>query len=235
MTWRFHAFCWEMALDWLCQTGEGRKKVGADTNYRCERTGNRCHVLVSIGEHALHGAEGRCGFNAFPGGISVVYWGTFIMPAPCGTVLKAGVRANLFSINIDISIVPFTSCSPSNYFVDLPSFEDADRTMRNLSGRPLHGRPLKLKPCVQKRPRDPRNHSDELQSMRWQRDMRERPYTRELPLAIDMRAADLLAHVKEDRRLFVGCLPRPVDNHSSDLEIREVFQGFRVEAVSKVK
>jgi hypothetical protein len=30
-------------------------------------------------------------------------------------------------------------------------------------------------------------------------------------------------------------LPKPTDNHTSDLEIRELFKGFQVEAVSKVK
>jgi len=40
---------------------------------------------------------------------------------------------------------------------------------------------------------------------------------------------------KEGWRLFVGGLPKPLDQHSSDLEIRELFNGFAVEAVSEAK
>jgi hypothetical protein len=51
----------------------------------------------------------------------------------------------------------------------------------------------------------------------------------------DKSAVDLLASVRENRRLFVSGLPKPTDNHASDLEIRELFKCFQVEAVSKVK
>ena len=46
---------------------------------------------------------------------------------------------------------------------------------------------------------------------------------------------DLLLPVQESRRLYVGGLPKPIDNHASDLEIRDLFKDFDVEAVSKVK
>ncbi|KAH7092922.1 hypothetical protein FB567DRAFT_158660 [Paraphoma chrysanthemicola] len=156
------------------------------------------------------------------------------------TAHRAGIEPILFQegfqfINIEIPSDPFTSRNPSHCFVDLPSLEDAERAMRHLSGQPFQGRPLEVKPCVQKRPRAPRSQSDELQSMRWQRDTRERPNTRHLPPAIGMWATDLLAPIKEGRRLFVGGLSKPIDNHSSDLEIRRIFEGFQVEAVSKAK
>jgi hypothetical protein len=41
--------------------------------------------------------------------------------------------------------------------------------------------------------------------------------------------------MQEKRRLYVGNLPRPADNHASDLEIRDIFKDYCVEAVSKVK
>jgi hypothetical protein len=46
---------------------------------------------------------------------------------------------------------------------------------------------------------------------------------------------DLPAPIRERRRVYVANLPKPVDNHASDLLIRGLFGNFDVEAVSKVK
>jgi RNA recognition motif-containing protein len=35
--------------------------------------------------------------------------------------------------------------------------------------------------------------------------------------------------------VYLGGLTKPMDNHASDVEIRSLFGGFEVEAVSKVK
>ena len=34
--------------------------------------------------------------------------------------------------------------------------------------------------------------------------------------------------------MYIGNLPKPLDGHTSDLEIRDLFRDFRVEAVSRV-
>jgi hypothetical protein len=111
--------------------------------------------------------------------------------------------------------------------------------MRVLSGKPLRGRPLKVKPCVQKRSAGLRPHSDPLDSTRWKersgQSSRQRHDLPELTSPPPNSATDLLIPLQEDRRLFIGGLPRPIDNHSSDLELRELFAGHVVEAVSKVK
>ena len=44
----------------------------------------------------------------------------------------------------------------------------------------------------------------------------------------------ILAHIRENRRVYIGNLPKPLDGHTSDLEIRDLFRDFRVEAVSRV-
>ncbi|KAF1911297.1 hypothetical protein BDU57DRAFT_524337 [Ampelomyces quisqualis] len=137
--------------------------------------------------------------------------------------------------NIDISIDPFTFRNPSYCFVDMLTPEDAERAMRVLPGKSLRGRPLKVKPCVQKRSTESRSHSDRLESTRWRSQSREIPVARRDHSSHKNTATDLPIPLQENRRLYVGGLPRPVDNHASDLEIRDIFRGFDVESVSKVQ
>jgi RNA recognition motif-containing protein len=40
--------------------------------------------------------------------------------------------------------------------------------------------------------------------------------------------------MRENRRLCVGNLPEPLDNHTSDLELRNLFRDYKVKTVSKV-
>jgi RNA recognition motif-containing protein len=107
--------------------------------------------------------------------------------------------------------------------------------MRILSGKELHGRQLKVKPRVQKCTGGPRSHSDRLDSTRWRDGPRLNSQWRRQDPPVAAPCADLLIPVQQQRRLFIGGLPRPTDSHASDLEIREVFKDFTVEAMSKVK
>lgn len=93
--------------------------------------------------------------------------------------------------------------------------------MQTLAGVTFLGRPLKIKPCVQKRTSSSRLHSETLVSTRWRESARP--------------TAELLEPTSEGRRLWVGGLPKPLDQHTSDLELRDLFRGFGVRAVSKVK
>ena len=88
----------------------------------------------------------------------------------------------------------------------------------------LLGRPVKVKPCVQK-------HSEskdvtQLQATRWSftNGPNDNP-----------RGNDLLLPLRERRRVIVSGLPKPIDQATSDAELRELFDGFEVEAISKVK
>lgn len=49
------------------------------------------------------------------------------------------------------------------------------------------------------------------------------------------RGNDLLLPIRERRRVIVSELPKPIDQATSDAELRELFDGFEVEAISKVK
>lgn len=113
--------------------------------------------------------------------------------------------------------------------------EDAEQAVQILPGKSLGGRPLKASSCVQKGSTDSRSYSTRLQSTRW-RNQSQAESTQHQDHSIASRTAtDLLIPFQENRRLFVGGLPCPVDNHTSDLEIRDLFKDFHVECVSKVK
>ncbi|KAL6707702.1 hypothetical protein ACN47E_003823 [Coniothyrium glycines] len=147
------------------------------------------------------------------------------------------LEAEGFSIvNLDISIDPFTQRNPSYCFVDMRDAQTAASAIRMLSGKMFLGRPLKVKPGVQKRPRNNLRYPDVLESTRWQSTSREQEVLQHggKPNSVTS-LEDPVLPIREKRRLFVGNLPRPVDHHASDTEIREIFHGFYVEAVSKVK
>jgi hypothetical protein len=80
--------------------------------------------------------------------------------------------------------------------------------MRVLSGKPLRGRPLKVKPGVQKRSGGPQPHLGLLKSTRWKARSRERwRHHQEDPIAAPVSsksATDLLVPVQGSPRLFIG-------------------------------
>jgi len=55
------------------------------------------------------------------------------------------------SVNIDISIDRFTLRNPSYCFIDFATSEGARTATETLSGVDFQGRPLKVRPCVEKR------------------------------------------------------------------------------------
>jgi RNA recognition motif-containing protein len=133
-------------------------------------------------------------------------------------------------VNIDISIDPVTVRNPSYCFVDLVSAEAASSAMHNLNGEDFFRRPLKIKPCIQKRGPSQGGQAEGVIFDRWNNGPGRRDAAR------PSQSRDyLLGPVLEQRRLYVGGLPKPLDTLTSDVEIRELFREFRVEAVSKVK
>jgi hypothetical protein len=111
---------------------------------------------------------------------------------------------------------------------------DANVAMQTLSGKQSLGRPLKVRPCDQKRTHDGGQHSNRLASDRWKSTPQERSVLRDEPCT-GSTAADLLVPIRENRRVYVGGLAKPLNNYASDVEIRSLSGGFEVEAVSKVK
>ena len=49
------------------------------------------------------------------------------------------------------------------------------------------------------------------------------------------RSSDLLVPIREKRRVIVKGLPKAIDRTTSDKELRELFDGFDVEAIAKIK
>lgn len=105
--------------------------------------------------------------------------------------------------------------------------------MHTLSGKPFLRQPLKIRPCDQKRAKGD-GYSKELVSSRWKSSCRELSRTKR-DSSSESPATELPAPVRERRRVYVGNLPKPLNNHASDLMLREMFRSFDVDGVSKVK
>ncbi|KAK0446669.1 hypothetical protein EV421DRAFT_211317 [Armillaria borealis] len=122
---------------------------------------------------------------------------------------------------IDISIDPFTGRNLSYCFVDLESREEADRAMAELNQRDFLGRPVKIGPGKAKKgPRPP-------------------PSPKPFPLVFEgWREANASDHwegyAAQGRRLYVGRLPTMASHRVVNENIRELFRGFQLEAVSKM-
>ncbi|CAF9942587.1 MAG: hypothetical protein ALECFALPRED_009829 [Alectoria fallacina] len=132
--------------------------------------------------------------------------------------------------HINMSIDPYSGRNPSYCFVELATKEQADRAMLELNGRELLGRPLKLgRGVARSRNRRPREESDRLTR-------NTRGSSR--PVFDRWIKTDAPTHWKgyseQGRRLFVGGLPRMPDHHTVNADVRELFKGYSVEAVSKV-
>lgn len=105
--------------------------------------------------------------------------------------------------------------------------------MQTLNGKNFLGRPLKIRPSTKKRATEHRPQSDRLISSRWDSTPSQSlPATQTNP---DTFVAKTPGPLHQTRRLYVGGLPRPGNQHTSDVELRKLFKDFDVEAVSKVK
>ncbi|KAF2116328.1 hypothetical protein BDV96DRAFT_599060 [Lophiotrema nucula] len=131
--------------------------------------------------------------------------------------------------NIDMSIDRFTGRNPSYCFVDLATVEAATSAVQGLNGANFLGRPLKIGPGQLKRDVP---QQEPLISSRWVSSPPTDPATDTLP---DLLPLHMLDPINEGRRLYVGGLPKPLDQHTSDQALRTLFQDSHVVAVSKVK
>lgn len=130
---------------------------------------------------------------------------------------------------IDISIDSFTGRNPSYCFVELQNEELANQAMLELTNSDLLGRPVKLKPCVQKRENWKKDQP--VTFYRWTKQTPEGVYPEQ---PFEGNGAPDISPVIESRRLYVGGLPKPQNQYASDTKIRELFRGFKIEAISKV-
>jgi hypothetical protein len=140
------------------------------------------------------------------------------------------------SIKIDMSIDPFFGRNPSYCFVDLDDSEDVDDVIRKLQGYLIRGRPIKINHHTRKRQERPRRVETRLEGGE-QRSFDFTPPATS-PSVFDRYArTDAREHwtkpVEEGRRLFVGSLSDISDQAFVNEEMRQLFNGHTVQAVSK--
>ncbi|KAI0010522.1 RNA-binding domain-containing protein [Xylariaceae sp. FL0662B] len=157
-------------------------------------------------------------------------------------LLTAHALGNFDSIHI--SIDPFTGRNPSYCFVEFPDRASADRAMAVLEGKLLLGREVKCRPCQPKGSGSGGRRNEGLN--RWGNwpngngDADVEPGEIATPDsqqdARDGGAPPSFARYREDftgRRLYVGGLPRMLDQAANFTEMSELFRSFKVEAISK--
>lgn len=126
----------------------------------------------------------------------------------------------LSRVHINMSIDPFTSRNPSYCFVELATRSQAERAMREVTGKSMVGRPVKIGPCV------PKTRSLATQGGNGIYPLRQA----HKPVFDRWTRTDAKEHWHkyndQGRRLFVGGLPEMQDHYRVNAGIRELFGGF---------
>lgn len=184
-----------------------------------------------------------------------IYVGNLLYSAKPDDIEGLLASCGLSHERIHISIDPFTGRNPSYCFVEFATKAAADSAMSLLSGQTLLGRGVKCGPCA------PKARTDRGETFRrwgdWKRTgpaapPEVSPASRDVELvedggaritpikttiALDGGPREALRHwagmADARRRLYVGGLPRMADQRTCDEEVRALFRGFTVEAVSK--
>ncbi|KAK2743887.1 hypothetical protein FQN57_004510 [Myotisia sp. PD_48] len=138
---------------------------------------------------------------------------------------------------IDMSIDPFTSRNPSYCFVELATSEQAKNAMAELDGKFFLGRPAKIKPGVPKKSNGPaRARRDQPADVDQHRRRTSAPdakctYDRWTQTNAN---EHWFGYALAGKRLHVSGLLRMPNHATADYEVRNVFQGFKIEAISKI-
>jgi RNA recognition motif-containing protein len=136
-----------------------------------------------------------------------------------------------------MSIDPFSGRNPSYCFVDLDDNEDIDAVIRRLQGYLIRGRSIKINYDAGKRQqRAPRRIETCLENGE-QRSFDFTP-TKTSPFIFDRYTRnDARDHwakpIEKNRRLFVGGLSDISDQAFVNEEMRQLFHGHEIQAVSK--
>lgn len=144
--------------------------------------------------------------------------------------------------NVHISIDAFTGRCPGYCFVEFAEKGNADHAMETLQGLPMFGRPVKCGPCRPKgnvRCRGPsqasRDENTSSNSNRWgnwessgTKDWKPKRLSEQGGPNDAMSYYQLSKAQEEGRQLYIGGLPRMLDQTENDLEIRTIFRGFAV-------
>ncbi|KAI0205574.1 hypothetical protein F4808DRAFT_238258 [Astrocystis sublimbata] len=129
--------------------------------------------------------------------------------------------------NIHISIDSFTGRNPSYCFVEFPDADSAKTAMEILEGKDLLGREVKCRPCQPKGTGAAGKPSDA--PSRWgQWSGENQGGDQGRPKQFDRYRQD-----QTGKRLYVGGLPRMLDQATNFSEMTELFKDFKLEAISK--
>ena len=163
-----------------------------------------------------------------------IYLGNLLYRAQPGDIEGLLAEAGLGDVEkkIHVSLDPFSGRNPGYCFLEFGDRATADAAMDALEGRPLFGRPVKSRPCLPKGERRrvgrESDNSDDPGSRRWgdfgSAANGDGDTAGGVPLAREYgdRAA------KEGRQLYVGGLPRMLDQGENNVEIRDIFKDFEV-------
>ncbi|MCJ1326164.1 hypothetical protein MMC10_002828 [Thelotrema lepadinum] len=170
-----------------------------------------------------------------------LYLGNLPYVAQQDEVEKLFSDSNIAVRNVDMSTDPFTGRNPSYCFVDFHNNEDATRAMETMQGLLVRDRPIKLNLKTEKRS-GPRG-SDRLPTKTYDRgwkpkqipskDVGPDAYVFDRWSRKDART-HWTAPIEEGRRVWVGGLPQIPNQDSVNAEMRELFSGWNVQAVSKI-
>lgn len=148
------------------------------------------------------------------------------------------------SNRLDMSIDPFTGGNPSYCFVELASEHEASRAMKILAGKLCRGRPIKINLNTPKRGggggpiRSARAPTQFYDRMRRPEQLPAKDAGEEAYVFDRWKRTDAPQHwidpPQEGRRLYVGGLPRIPNQDACNLEMRELFAGYEIQAVSKI-
>lgn len=144
------------------------------------------------------------------------------------------------TVNVHVSVDPFSGRNPGYCFVEFADKTVADEAMEKLEGVPMFDRPVKCRPCQPKGQQRragqwPREENSSPSFDRWgssDRSKRDGPENDRLTGRSGPN--DALRHFntskaqEEGRQLYVGGLPRMLDQAENEVEIRGIFEGFEV-------
>ncbi|KAK2049402.1 RNA recognition domain-containing protein [Colletotrichum somersetense] len=153
---------------------------------------------------------------------------------------------------IHISMDPITARNPGYCFVDFKAREDAERALSSLDTS-IRGRPLKIGPCEPKRQQAGRWKSDKEPAFnRWGNWTGQRSQAEDSseergvpngkgdkrriengPYGAIEHFDEVVATDTDGRRLYIGGLPKMIDQQQSQDEMREILTGFDPVAISK--
>lgn len=137
-----------------------------------------------------------------------------------------------------MSIDAFTGRNPSYCFVDFHTEEEAARTMQTMQGQLVRGRPVKINLKTDRQIK-PTQQAIKTYDLGWRAKEIPAPEIAQDSMVFDRWSRnDAQSHwtapAAENRRVFVGGLPRIPNQITLNAEMKALFGGYEIQAVSKL-